>query len=84
MDIHFTEDELEWVKGSFTKIVAYVENLEELEEIERQALQAGLNCHKVIDKGLTEFHNVPTVTCLAIGPNKSSEIDPITGHLKLL
>jgi peptidyl-tRNA hydrolase len=28
--------------------------------------------------------NVPTYTCLAIGPDTSEKIDPITGHLSLL
>jgi PTH2 family peptidyl-tRNA hydrolase len=37
----------------------------------------------VIDAGRTEVEP-NTCTCLAIGPHKSSEIDKITGELKLL
>jgi PTH2 family peptidyl-tRNA hydrolase len=36
------------------------------------------------DAGLTMFNGVKTKTCLAIGPAKDSEIDEITGSLKLL
>lgn len=34
--------------------------------------------------GKTEFHGVPTRTCLAIGPDDSEKIDAITGQLQLL
>ena len=47
------------------------------------ALMSGLEAHLIIDKGLTEFNNVPTKTAVAIGPNKSEDIDVITGNLKL-
>jgi len=32
----------------------------------------------------TEFHGVPTNTCLAIGPDLAEKIDSITGDLELL
>ncbi|MCA9071910.1 MAG: hypothetical protein KDA84_23440, partial [Planctomycetaceae bacterium] len=32
----------------------------------------------------TEFHGVPTPTCLAIGPAGADKIDEITGKLQLL
>ena len=38
----------------------------------------------ITDAGHTEFHGVPTRTCLAIGPAWSDEIDAITGGLQLL
>jgi PTH2 family peptidyl-tRNA hydrolase len=36
------------------------------------------------DNGKTEFHEEPTRTCLAIGPNEAEKIDEITGELQLL
>jgi PTH2 family peptidyl-tRNA hydrolase len=45
---------------------------------------AGIKHHVVTDSGLTEFGGVPTKTCVAIGPDKSSKIDIITGGLELL
>lgn len=74
----------EWVEGAFTKICLQVQTEEELDKIYEDARKAGLEVHLITDSGLTEFHGVPTKTCLAIGPDYSSKIDPITNHLKLL
>lgn len=67
----------------FTKIVLAVKDEAELNEIYTNAKAAGLTTHMVIDSGFTEFHNVPTKTCVCIGPHYKSQIDPITKHLKL-
>lgn len=80
----FTPEQIEWIEGSFTKICVGVNSEEELDAIYATAQAAGLTVHMVVDKGLTEFHNVPTKTCLAIGPAANEEIDKITGHLRLL
>ena len=79
-----TAEESQWIEGSFTKITCQVETLEEIQALHEAALAAGLESNLMIDNGATEFHNVPTVTALAIGPDRSSKIDPITGGLKLL
>jgi len=84
MEGHFTDDEIEWIKGSFTKVVVGVGSEEDLLNLHKQATEAGLVSHYVTDLGLTEFKGIPTVTALAIGPARSSLINPITGHLKLL
>lgn len=73
----------DWLTGEFTKITVAVDSLEALEEIEKKALNIGLNVCKITDNGHTCFDGVPTVTCLAIGPCYSSEVDPITKDLKL-
>lgn len=84
LQARFSEEEVEWIEGSFTKIVAYVNSLEELEDLFTKAEEAGLVGHMIIDEGATEFGGVPTRTVLAIGPARSSLIDPITKHLPLL
>lgn len=73
----------DWLAGEFTKITVAVDSLEALEEIEKKAHDTGLNVCKITDNGHTCFDGVPTVTCLAIGPCYSSEVDPITKDLKL-
>lgn len=82
--ITFSDEEKEWVDGIFTKICVSVNSEQELDEIYNKAQAAGLNCALITDSGLTEFNGVPTKTCCAIGPNKSEEIDKITGNLSLL
>lgn len=80
----FRLDEWEWISGGrFAKITVVVNSEEELLAIEKSAKEAGLVVHTVVDAGMTEFHGVPTKTCLAIGPDQSEKIDRITGHLKL-
>jgi len=73
-----------WLNGIFTKITVGVDSLEELEEIYDKAFDANMPRVKITDAGLTEFNGVPTITCIAVGPYWSTEIDEITGHLKLL
>jgi PTH2 family peptidyl-tRNA hydrolase len=74
----------EWLEGRFTKICVSVDSEQELLDIYNAALNAGVNVKLITDAGLTEFNGVPTLTCLAIGPDYSENIDPITKHLRLL
>lgn len=80
----FNADTKEWFENSFTKICVGVDSVRELLEVYGDAKDAGLPCKLVVDNGATEFNGVPTMTCCAIGPAKSEDIDKITGHLKLL
>jgi len=78
-----TKDEEAWIQGAFTKICVCVNSEEDLLEVYQKALDAGLTAKMITDAGRTEFDGIPTRTCLAIGPNKSEEIDKVTGELKL-
>ena len=73
-----------WLNGIFTKICLGVNSEEELMEIKRKCDEAEIPNALITDAGLTEFHGVPTKTCLGIGPWESEEIDKITGELSLL
>ena len=72
-----------WLSGGQTKICLQIHSEEELMELFQKAEDAGLRSHYITDAGRTEFNGVPTKTCLAIGPNRSEDIDKLTGHLKL-
>lgn len=82
--IKLSRAEQHWTMNGFTKICVRVDNENELLTIHKKALAAGLQSHLITDAGKTEFDGVPTNTCLAIGPDYSEFIDPITGNLKLL
>lgn len=71
-----------WVEQDYRKIVCQVDGEASLLWLHEKAKAAGLTVHLVTDIGLTEFSG-PTVTALAIGPNRASEIDAICGHLTL-
>lgn len=72
-----------WLNGLFTKICVYVEDEAELLEVYEKAKAASLPCKLITDAGNTEFHGVPTNTCVGIGPYWSEDIDEITGDLNL-
>ena len=73
-----------WLTGLFTKICVSVDSEEKLLEIYNKAKEQNVICSLIQDAGLTEFHGIPTYTCVAIGPDNSEIIDEITGDLKLL
>lgn len=82
-DAYVTSATKDWLVGEFTKICVCVESEAELMNIYNKAVESNLNVCLITDNGHTVFNGVPTKTCLAIGPDYSSEIDPITKDLKL-
>ena len=84
MHINLDENMAEWVKGSFAKICVSADSEEELLALYKAAQQADMPCSLIQDAGFTEFNGVPTYTAVAIGPAQATEIDKITGDLKLL
>lgn len=73
----------EWLNGRYKKICVGVDSERELLEVYHAAIATGVNVKLIQDAGLTEFTE-PTLTCLALGPDYSLRIDPLTGHLRLL
>lgn len=73
-----------WLLGRFAKISTYVEDEDSLKALYEKAQAAALPCALIKDAGLTEFHGVPTLTAVAVGPGPNEVVDAITGHLPLL
>ena len=74
----------DWLNGKFTKIVVSVDSDEELVALNKALDETYIPHALITDSGLTEFHGVPTNTCLGIGPYTAEEIDKFTGNLPLL
>ena len=74
----------DWLNGKFTKVVVSVNSDEELIALNKALDETDIPHSLITDAGLTEFHGVPTNTCLGIGPYISEEIDKFTGNLPLL
>lgn len=72
----------EWREYS-KKVILKVKDEKELLEYEKLARKNKLKTALIRDAGKT-FFNKPTITCLAIGPDKEEKVDKITGHLKML
>lgn len=76
---------IQWLDTGQKKIVVGVGSEKELYDIRTKAALAGnITFHTVVDAGHTEFHDTPTITCIALGPDTDENLDPITGDLKLL
>lgn len=73
----------QWFLNGEAKICVYVDSEEALLDIDRQAKEAGILSALIQDAGHTEFHGVPTYTCLAFEPQLPEKVDPITGDLPL-
>mgnify|MGYP003337057731 CR=1 FL=1 len=82
--VNLSQAEKEWIYGSFFKVCVGVDSEKELLDILEKARSMGIEANLITDQGHTEFNGVPTNTCLALGPDRSSKLDPITGNLKLL
>ena len=74
----------DWLNGKFTKVVVSVDSDEELVALDKALDETYIPHALITDAGLTEFHGVPTNTCLGIGPYEAEEIDKFTGNLPLL
>lgn len=73
----------EWKKEGMKKVVLKVENEEELLKLKKEAEKLKLTTALIRDAGRT-FFKKPTITCMAIGPDKEEKIDKVTGKLKML
>ncbi len=81
--IKLDQRSLPWLQNAFTKICVTVDSEEEIRALQAAAEATGLiNC-LITDSGRTEFNGVPTVTTLAIGPDKIEKVNAVTSHLKL-
>ena len=72
-----------WTMEGMKKIVLKVKGEKGIKNLYRKARRLKLPCEIIIDRGLTQV-SPGTITALGIGPANDSEIDKITGQLKLL
>jgi len=81
---NITPEMVEWKNGIYTKIVLSCDSERELLSLYKSAGDHNISRALIKDNGRTVFKNVPTYTCIALGPDKSEKIDKVTGHLALL
>ena len=87
MDLH-TENPnesplTEWFHYGCAKICVYVDSEEALLAIAEKANEKNIIATVITDAGMTEFHGIPTKTCLALEPLPSEIADELTGNLPL-
>lgn len=74
----------EFIHGSFKKIVVGVDTESELLDIFQKAKNLKIHASLIMDSGKTVFNGIPTHTAVCLGPWETTELDKLTGHLKLL
>jgi PTH2 family peptidyl-tRNA hydrolase len=78
-----TEEEKQWIKGKFTKIVKKVKNESQLLKVYEKAKEARLNVSIIKDAGIYGLEG-ENYTVIAVGPNYVDDCEPIVGKLRLL
>ena len=73
----------DWFKYGCAKVCVYVDSEEELLSIAKKASEKGIIASVITDAGMTEFHGVPTKTCLALEPLPADVADELTWDLPL-
>lgn len=79
-----SDDEIAWMRSGMAKITVRTDSEDEFYQVRDDALALGLKVRVITDSGATEFNGVPTVTALAIGPDRAERIDLVTGGKTLL
>lgn len=82
--LYLDESNEDWLRNSFTKVVLWCEDLDEMLELEKKAIEMNLPTFLCEDEGRTVFDGEPTITTLGIGCHFSDTIDMVTGHLELV
>lgn len=73
----FTPAMVRWINGTFTKVVLGCNSVDNLIDLQYKAVEASIPNALVIEKGLV-------TTCLALGPDFTSNINKLTKKYKLL
>ena len=73
----------DWFQYGCAKVCVYVDSEDALLGIAKKAEERGIIAAVITDAGMTEFHGIPTKTCLALEPLPAEIADKITGELPL-
>ena len=73
----------DWFMYGCAKVCVYVDSEDALLDIAQKAKEKGIIASVITDAGMTEFHGVPTKTCLALEPLPADIADELTGDLPL-
>ncbi len=78
-----SKERSKWVSEGQKKIVVWVKDEKELQDLINKARSTGVHCCPIRDAGLTQLEP-DTLTCSGFGPDEDSVIDSITGGFKLV
>lgn len=78
--VKLSNEEAIWLNGSFEKLIVGVDSEEDLKDLMFKAEMEGIEVYPV--RGKRKVDDDVTITCAALGPDDSSVIKHVTGHLK--
>jgi peptidyl-tRNA hydrolase len=85
LNVKLSFEEASWLQGSYKKIIVGVSSESDLKNLLFRAEMAGVNVYTITQKSGSKSEDAgETVVAAAFGPDESSSIDKITGHLKLI
>lgn len=73
----------DWFMYGCAKVCVYVDSEDALLAIAQKAKEREIIVSVITDAGMTEFHGIPTKTCLALEPLPANVADELTGELPL-
>jgi PTH2 family peptidyl-tRNA hydrolase len=77
------ESQARWLSAGMRKIVLGCESTEQLTALLARATERGIPSELICDAGRTVVE-AGTATCLGLGPAPDSDLDKVTGALKLV
>jgi PTH2 family peptidyl-tRNA hydrolase len=80
INVKLSNEEARWINESFTKVVVGVDSEDALQDLIFKAEIEGIGFYPVVS---TTPRGNSTI-CVAFGPDQSSLVDQVTGHLRLL
>lgn len=80
--VKLSNEEAQWLNGTFEKIIVGVDSEQDLRELMFRAELEGIGVYAVRGKTKGKHENDYVLMCAALGPDDSSVIGSVTGHLK--
>ena len=83
ISVKLSNEEVMWLNGSFEKDIVGVDSEEDLKDLMFKAEMEGIGVYPVLYRVSGKFDD-DILACAALGPDDSSVIGHVTGHLKAI
>lgn len=81
LQVKLSQQEIQWLKGSFDKDVLGVDSQDALSDMVLRAEINGINVYSIFDKSKKPDEG-PQLVCAAFGPDEEDQLEQVVGNLK--
>lgn len=81
LQVKLSQQEIQWLKGSFDKDVLGVDSQDALSDMVLRAEIHGINVYSIFDKSKKPDEG-PQLVCAAFGPDEEDQLEQVVGNLK--